>query len=199
MIWGNKSYINWVSNHEVKMSLFSGPNFKHFSHNKHSELFLLFFYFDMWVQLITLIEISENIIMGFFEKIMSVPLWVKFRNGLGYVFGFHDICLSIWSGFQHLFSEQYNIHINFLEHNTIHNFVETEIDSILIPTECNLTVVWGPLKIANIFVLNVGQTLIRSRIKSFKTGIDIILVPIVGQSIVRSCSYTLDHFKNRFS
>ena len=51
---------------------------------------------------------------GFFlKKIMSIPLWVKFRNVLRYVFGFHEVCLKIWSCFPHSFSEQLKFHNEF--------------------------------------------------------------------------------------
>ena len=51
--------------------------------------------------------------MAFFWKIMSIPLWVKFRNVLRYVFGFHDMCIKIWSYFPHSFSEQFDFHDEF--------------------------------------------------------------------------------------
>ena len=43
-------------------------------------------------------------------KIKSIPLWVKIRNVLRYVFCFHDECLKIWSCFPHSISEQLNFH-----------------------------------------------------------------------------------------
>ena len=57
---------------------------------------------------------------GFFwKKIMTIPLWVIFRNDLEYVFGFHDMCLKIWSLFPQSFSEQFKIHMNSVETRTI--------------------------------------------------------------------------------
>ena len=40
---------------------------------------------------------------------------------------------KIWSCFPHSFSEQFKFHIHFVETKTIYNFVETEIDFILVP------------------------------------------------------------------
>ena len=52
-------------------------------------------------------------------EIMSMPLWKKFRNVLRIVFGFHDMCLKIWSCFPHSFSEQFKLHMNSVETRTI--------------------------------------------------------------------------------